>query len=101
MTDRIELTMNPGEAILVQGALSRAAADAMTTWRRLLVTGAPEDEQEAAKVAAQILARVDARLVEILYPACEWFRDECDRPRARGQRYCSWHIMRINAPVPA
>ena len=97
MQDKIVLELNAGEAIVTYGRLEGAAADAFKAWRELILTSAPKDEEEAAKLVAQILARVTARLQEALYPPCEWFRDECDRPRVDGERYCQYHLDRIVA----
>lgn len=91
----ITLDMNVADALLAYGALEAAAAERFRTWRWLIQTHAPEDEQEAAKVAAASLARTTAALQAALYPPCDWFRDECDRPRVRGERYCAFHLARI------
>ena len=89
-------------AVLVQGVMSKAAAQSLAAWRDLMRTNAPEDEQEAAKLTAQILSRVDARLTNVLYPPCGWWQ-ECERAVAIGERYCRYHAEQMAAreAVPA
>ena len=90
----MNLELNVGEAILAQGVLSKAAADALGRWRDLMRTNAPADEQDAARLAAEILSRVDARLFNALYPVCDWM-GECERQVAIGERYCDYHLAQM------
>lgn len=87
--DKITLELSPGEAILALGAIDAASAGAMRIWRQLVLTNAPSDEQDAAKVSAQILSRVAARLTDTLYPPC-WFQ-ECERTPVAGTHWCRSH----------
>jgi hypothetical protein len=99
--DRITLDMTPLEAILVEPLLSRAAADAFATWRRLLTTNAPEDEQEIAKQSAAILSRVHAGLSRSLYPTCDW-PEECEATvvgKVGDGNYCKRHLAQLEARV--
>ena len=68
MTERITIEMTPGEALLASGALASAATENFRRWRSLMLTNAPAEEQDAAKVAAEIQSRVYTRLMDELYP---------------------------------
>lgn len=79
---QITLDMEPGEAIILDGALEKARREAEGIWRDLLTGNAPSDEQAAALLITQILARLEARLSSALYPPeCRYMGEElCRRP---------------------
>ena len=93
MTERITIEMTPGEALLASGALASAATENFRRWRSLMLTNAPAEEQDAAKVAAEIQSRVYTRLMDELYPPCDSL-EECDRTPVAGERYCRFHLDR-------
>jgi hypothetical protein len=100
--DRINIEMNPGEAILALNAVNEAAADAFATWRRLMATDAPTDEQAAARAVGEILSRVAARLSSALYPECAWWQ-ECEALATedfKGRMYCSRHAAQLRGQLP-
>ena len=102
--DRIELEMNPAEAILVLEAIQTREAAAYAAWSKLMATDAPVEEQAAAKSTGQILSRVTARLSAQLYPECEWY-EPCEAlakgRHTNGLRYCTRHLAQLAGVVAA
>ena len=100
---RIVLDLDVAEAVVVYGVLEGRAAEGFRAWRFLAETHAPADEQEAAKLMADIVNRAAVRLANALWPRCDWL-EECDMTVPTGERYCRFHAAKIaetRAAVPA
>ena len=89
----ITIELDTHEAIIVLGRIS----DAALTASRLaaISTG---DEHEIADLTSKILARVQTRLTDAIYPTCVYPRgdggDVCGREFAgtnKGHAYCRFH----------
>ncbi len=97
MNDKITLTLNAGEAILVHEALTKASGAAYQSWNRAIQTDAPDDEQAIAKLTAVILNRACTRLADALYPPCRYaLQEDCERPVV-ADGLCAVHQPRVYA----
>ena len=101
---RIELEMNPAEAMRVLEAIEREGAAAFAAWTQLINTDAPAEEQAIPLAKGQMLSRVAARLSAQLYPECEWY-EPCEALATErwtnGLRYCKRHIAQLAGVVAA
>lgn len=84
----MQLELNAGEAIFALDAITKAGTEAHRTRRFLIATHAPADERAVVDLTAEVLDRLELRLRNLLFPACEW--GDCDQPRGSGN-YCDLH----------
>ena len=98
--DKITLELTPAEALVVHARMTDAAAEG-TRLASIMASGSLE--LEVVQQAAQIASRVALRIGNALYPRCDYLWDdpECDRAPVDGERYCQFHLDRMEHKFPS
>ncbi len=94
MDGKITLEMNAAEAMFALDAITTKATDAHRIRRFLMATNAGTDERAIADLSAEVLDRIELRLRNMLFPACEWQTMDCDRMGSvdvGAHHYCQLH----------
>ena len=103
MTDKITLTLNAGEAMFALDAITKAATEAHRVRRFLIATNAGTDERAIVDLSAEVLDRLELRIRNLMFPACDWMH-ECEMAPAgkwtNGNDYCQFHLDKLAGKSP-